>query len=154
MVKLETDIDFVVLGWIDKYVFADGVMTVVSVGLVVHSQHFDMLIVGIVAVNERCFCAHMLRKIVLEIECCGGVAPVHCSHVVLHHHIVPATEKHHVESAVFVRLCGNFGVDIVEIDGVILPLFGRLEENLKVCAPCRKEKRCFVFHDWTIDSKF
>ena len=154
MVKLKTNIDFLLVGGVDENVFADGVMTVVSVGFVVHAKHVDKLFVGVIAVDERCFCANVLRKIVLVIKCCGGIAPMHCSHVIFHDHVVASTEKHDVESAVFVRFCSNFGVDIVEIDGVVLPLFGWFEEYLKICAPCGKEKRGFVFHDWTVNGKF
>ena len=140
VVELESDIDFLLVGGVDEDVFADGVVAVVGVRLVVHSNYIDVLLVGVVAVYERCLCADVLREIVLEIECRCGVAPMHCSHVVLHHHIVPAPEKHHVESAVFVGFDCYFGVDVVEIECVVFPLFGGFEEYLKVCAPCCKEK--------------
>ena len=154
MVKLETHINFLFFGGIDKDVFADGVVTVVRVSRIVHTKHVDILFVSVVAVNERCFCAYVLRKIMLKVECSSGVAPMHSSHVVFHYHIVASTEKHYVDNSVFVRFCGNFGVNIVEINGIVFPFFCGFEKNLKICATCGKEKRSLIFNNRTVEREF
>ena len=154
VVELHAEVDFLALGGGDGDVFAEHLMLQVSVETLFHLQYVHRLGEVVLAVNEGCLGRERPAEIVLVVNGCGGVAPMDFGDVVAHVHIVPATEKHHVESAVFGRLDGDFAVDVIKIENLVLVLLGGLEEYLEVGAPCRKEERSLVLDDGAVEGEF